>query len=193
MAKPAGKSGFIGIGTGAAAVAGILLALGAGQASGGSPAAKAELIPADAPRVLEEVRRPGASVVLVNVWATWCLPCREEFPDLMKLRRAWADRGLRLVLVSGDFPSDRPAVVKFLTARGVDFPTFLKDGNDMKFIDGLDSRWSGALPATFVYDGTGRLRSSWEGKADYASLERSVSDILNPRADSPAPNEEKKP
>jgi thiol-disulfide isomerase/thioredoxin len=150
-----------------------------------------ELIPATAPTVLAEVRRPGASVVLVNVWATWCLPCREEFPDLMKLRRSFLGRGLRLVLVSGDFDSDRASVVRFLAAQGVDFPSFMKDGGDMEFIDGLDARWSGALPATFLYDRAGRPRGFWEGKADYATLERRVTDVLTGRDESPAPTEEK--
>ena len=61
------------------------------------------LVPATADTVFQEVRKPGASVTVVNVWATWCQPCREEFPDLLKLRRAYARQGLRLVLVNADF------------------------------------------------------------------------------------------
>lgn len=136
------------------------------------------LIPATAPRIAEEVRRPGARVVLVNVWATWCEPCKEEMPDLLRLRRTLAPRGLRLVLVSGDFDTERRQVVRFLAAEGVDFPSFIKSGDDAAFIDGLDPRWSGALPATFVYDSVGHLRRFWEGKADFATLERRVLDVL---------------
>ncbi len=153
--------------------------------------AKAALVPADAARVLEEVRKPGASVVLVNVWATWCLPCREEFPDLMRLRRSWASRGLRLVLVSGDFDTDRAEALRFLSAHGVGFPSFIKHGGDMEFIDGLDPRWSGALPATFLYDSSGRLRDFWEGKADYATLERRVQQVVSGRAAAPPTAKEK--
>jgi len=56
----------------------------------------------------------------------------------MRLHRKWKDRGLRLVLVSGDFETDREAAVRFLAEQGVDFPSFLKEGSDMEFIDGLE-------------------------------------------------------
>ena len=175
----------------AVCIAASMLPLAAGAAA---PPAKREavLLPADAARLLEEVRKPGASVVLLNVWATWCQPCREEFPDLMKLRRNWADRGLRLVLVSGDFDTDRDDALRFLSAHGVAFPSFIKDGGDMEFIDGLDRRWSGALPATFLYDSSGRLRNFWEGKADYATLEQRVQDVVSGRAAPPPPAKEKR-
>lgn len=142
-------------------------------------AALPKVTPADAPRVLAEVRRPGASVVLVNVWATWCQPCREEMPDVVRVGKEYRDRGLRLVLVSADFPEAVGDAARFLADRGVDFPSFIKaDVPDQQFIDGLDPQWSGALPATFVFDGAGRLTAFWEGKADYAKLEKHVKEAL---------------
>jgi thiol-disulfide isomerase/thioredoxin len=147
------------------------------------------LAPADAGRVLDEVRRPGARAVLVNVWATWCTPCREEMPDLVRLHRDWADRGFRLVLVSGDFEEDAEAAREFLGSVGVDFPTLLKTQADMPFIDGLDERWSGALPATFLYDGNGKLVDSWEGKADAATLRSKVARVLEA---APPPDEKER-
>ena len=71
-----------------------------------TPGSAAPLIRASAADVLAAVKAPGAHMVVVNVWATWCIPCREEMPDLLRLRRAYAERGLRLILVSGDFASD---------------------------------------------------------------------------------------
>lgn len=152
---------------------------------GGSPEPTAsrppELHPATAAQVLEAVRRPGARAVLVNVWATWCLPCREEFPDILRLYRKHRESGLRLILVSGDFDDDREKQVgKFLAEHGVDFPSYLKEGDDMEFIDTLDPRWSGALPATFIYDSTGALRHFWEGKASYSTIKEKVLEVLGP-------------
>jgi thiol-disulfide isomerase/thioredoxin len=147
----------------------------------GSPGSAPEgrvLLPASAAQVLTAVREPGASVVVVNVWATWCIPCREEFPDLLRLRRSYRDRGLRLVLVSGDFSSERDAALGFLAEQGVDFPTYLKEGDDMEFINALDRRWSGALPATFVYDSSGMLQHFREGKTSYADFETMVQGVL---------------
>lgn len=136
------------------------------------------LLAGSADQVLAAVRAPGASAVLVSVWATWCLPCRAEFPDLLRLRRAYAERGVRVLLVSGDFASERPQVETFLREQGVDFPTYLKSGDDTEFIDAFDPDWSGALPATFLYDGHGRRRHSQLGAAGYATLEAQLKDVL---------------
>ncbi len=136
------------------------------------------LLPASATDVLQAVRAPGARVVLVNVWATWCLPCREEMPGLLRLRHAYAGRGLRLILVSGDFSSDADQAAAFLREQKVDFPTFIKKGADMEFIDAFDPQWSGALPATFIYDGQGTLRHTIHGKASYEQLEEKVRNIV---------------
>jgi thiol-disulfide isomerase/thioredoxin len=141
-------------------------------------AALPELRPATAEQVLAEVNRPGSKVVLVNVWATFCPPCREEFPDLVRVYRDYRDRGLKLVLVSADFDDAVPQARRFLQAQGVDFPSFLKTGDDMRFINGLNPDWSGALPATLVYDGSGRLRGFWEGRASFTRFEREVLDVL---------------
>ena len=126
------------------------------------------------------VRAAAGRVVLVNVWATWCEPCRQEFPDLLKLRRALAGRGLDLVLVSADFASRLPQVRSFLAAQGVEFTTYLKDESDTAFIDGLDPAWSGSLPATLVYDRSGTLREFWEGPATYETLLGKVNELLGP-------------
>ena len=133
---------------------------------------------ATAETVLREVRRPGATVTLVNVWATWCLPCREEFPDLLRLRRTYEGQGLRLVLVNADFGEGKDEAVKFLKEQGVDFPTLLKDQDDDAFISAMGGGWSGALPATFVFDGTGKLVEAWEHKETYAALESKIQPYL---------------
>ncbi len=142
------------------------------------PTTEPTLLPASAAQVLEAVRAPGARAVLVNVWATWCQPCVEEFPDLVRLHRAYQDRGLRLVLVSADFEEQREPVIAFLKRQGVSFPSYLKDQKDEAFIDGLDPRWSGALPASFVFDDRGAVVQFWEGKQSYAALEAKVAPLL---------------
>src|SRR5262245_25723266 len=92
------------------------------QAQAGTPAASGpEIRPASVDQILAAVKEPGAKVVLVNVWATWCAPCREEFPELVALGRAYHDRGLRLVLVCADFDDQVPIARSFLAANGVDF------------------------------------------------------------------------
>lgn len=144
----------------------------------GAAAPPPPIVPADAGEVLSAVREAGARAVLVNVWATWCLPCREELPDILRLRRELAARGLAVILVSTDFDDAKDAAVQFLAAQGVDFPSFLKTGGDVEFIDRLSPEWSGALPASFVFDGAGKLRHFREGKLTYKVFRELVLDVL---------------
>ncbi len=135
-------------------------------------------IAAQPDQLLAAIKNAKAKVVVVNVWATWCVPCREEFPDLLKLRRTYKDKGVEVLFVSGDFGSERAQVDTFLGEQGVDFPTYLKTGDDMQFINAFDPAWSGALPATFIYDGQGRRRHALLGKSSYAQFEAQVLDVL---------------
>jgi len=137
---------------------------------------------ATAADVLKAVRSARGDVVVVNVWATWCDPCRHEFPALLRVRREFAPSGLRLILVSADFADQRPKIVQFLAQQGVGFQTFLKAENDMSFINALDPAWSGALPATFVYDRSGKLHDFWEGEATYEAIAGKVRALLGREA-----------
>jgi len=166
--------------TGAAATAAgavILAALACGRPAP-APAAKPALTPVTAADVLREVQGSLGRVVLVNVWATWCEPCREELPDLVRVQRELGGQGFRLILVSADFVSQRPAAAAFLAAQGVRSPMFAKAQGDQEFIDGLESRWTGALPATLLFDRQGRKVAFWEGKASYAELVAKVKPLL---------------
>jgi thiol-disulfide isomerase/thioredoxin len=145
----------------------------------GATEAGPEITPATAEEVMTAVRASKAPVVLVNVWATWCIPCREEFPDLMKLERTYRDRGFDLVLVSADFEDQIPAARRFLAQHGVQAASFIKTGDDMHFINTLSPSWTGALPATMIFDRSRRLRGFREGKASYSWLEQQVLEALN--------------
>jgi len=126
----------------------------------------------------EQIRSADADVVVVNVWATWCATCREEFPDLLRLRADYGPRGVAVIFVSGDFPAQREDVVAMLEELGVAFPTYIKTGKDMEFIEALQPDWSGALPATFIFDDEGRTMDWWEGRADYDRFAAAVESAM---------------
>ncbi len=137
------------------------------------------LEPATAQQVLARVREPGARATLVNVWATWCGPCREEFPAIVSLAERRRDDGLRVLFVSADFEDQAADARAFLASHRAPGPWLMKSGPDMQFIDDLDRRWSGALPVTFVYDSNGEPVEFWEGGADSARFESAVSPLLD--------------
>jgi len=145
----------------------------------GTPALAPPVVePITAEGLKREIGQGGAAATVVNVWATWCLPCREEFPDLLQVEREYRQRGVRLVLVSADFPDRRGEVERFLSQHGVTFRSYLKDSPDMAFINALSPEWSGALPGTFVFDRAGVLRWFTEGKVTFQELREAVDKVV---------------
>ena len=97
--------------------------------------------------------------LLINFWATWCDPCREEFPDLVKIDSDYRSKGLNFVAVSLDDITDiKTAVPKFLNEMKATMPVVLLNVNDPEpAIKAVDDQWDGQLPATFLYDKDGKV------------------------------------
>jgi peroxiredoxin len=118
-------------------------------------------------------------VLLVNFWATWCDPCREEFPDLVRLYNTYRSRGLSVVAISMDEPESRPAIEQFLNTQGATFGSYRQHFKDFEaLVNSINPRWGGAIPATFLYDREGRLVESWEGATPFEEFETAVKPLL---------------
>jgi len=111
----------------------------------------------------------NGKILLLNVWATWCPPCVEEFPDLVKLARNIGEEKYEIVGISVDEPDDlNGKVIPFLQKYVVPFKVFIAEiGKQEDFINTLNSSWNGAIPATFIYDSTGSQRSFSIGTKSY--------------------------
>ena len=81
-------------------------------------------------------------------------------------------------MVSADDEDQRAAVARVLASMGLDGKAFIKSGSDTAFIDALDPKWRGALPATSLFDGKGTRRHSWLGPVTYQSLRSRVVELL---------------
>jgi thiol-disulfide isomerase/thioredoxin len=119
------------------------------------------------------------SVVLVDFWATWCVPCRAEMPALVKLAARHRGQGLKLVTISCDEPEQEAGALAFLRQHGAPPPVYIKRvKDDDRFINSIDPKWSGALPGLFVYDRQGRMVKSFIGETDMAALETALRKLL---------------
>ena len=158
-----------------------VLALAAAALTAAAPASRlsGEL---DASGLLERVARERGRVVLVNFWATWCEPCREEFPSLSRLQKAYGGRGVVVLGVSTDFSSQLPAVEKFLAMQRPSFQNYRKKsgGDDQVFIDAVDRSWGGELPFSVLYGRDGKKARVLSGKQSYEDFEREVRRLLGP-------------
>ena len=164
---------------GRAAIAGLLACLAAAASAFAAEATRLAG-DVDAKGLASAVAKDRGKVVIVNFWATWCVPCREEFPDLVRLEKAYRDRGVSVLGVSIDLPKDMPKIEKFLATNRPDFPNYLKrsGGDDQDFIDSVDKKWGGELPFTVVYGRDGKRARSLSGKQSYAEFEKAVTGLL---------------
>lgn len=113
------------------------------------------------PRTLEDY---AGEVILLNIWATWCGPCREEMPAIERLHRAFGPRGLKVLAVSIDGKGDEGAIRSFVSEYGLTFAILHDPEGDIQRI----YRTTG-VPETFVIARDGTIRKKTIGAADWSS------------------------
>jgi thiol-disulfide isomerase/thioredoxin len=110
-------------------------------------------------------------VVLVNFWATWCPPCREEIPELIELKRQYGDR-LQIIGISED--EDPPAkVLKFAQQKGMSYPIIMSTPQLIAAFGGVP-----ALPTSFLIDTQGRVVTKHTGLYPIESYHREIRSLL---------------
>ena len=114
---------------------------------------------------LKDLLKPSDKPRLINFWATWCDPCREEFPDLVKIGNDHKDK-VELITVSLDEPSELEGnVTKFLTQMKSGSPAFLLSTKDQDAAISMVSKdWQGALPFTILFNAQGEAVYQKQGK-----------------------------
>jgi thiol-disulfide isomerase/thioredoxin len=111
------------------------------------------------------------SVVLVNLWATWCPPCREEMPALQTFYEKYRSGGFVLIAINQE--ETREVVEPFVKEFGLTFPIWL----DLNYQAEREFK-TDSLPSSFVIDRTGKVRLMWFGSISKKNLEKYVTDII---------------
>ncbi len=110
-------------------------------------------------------------VVLVNLWATWCPPCKAELPVLQQYYEDHVDEGF--VIVGIDFGEPEATVNAFVQSSNLSYPIWVDEGSE----SGMAFN-SYSLPASFVIDRDGTVRLAWTGAISQAMLEKHVTPVI---------------
>ena len=127
----------------------------------------------------DRISKGGDTLYVVNFWATWCAPCIAELPYFEKLQTTYKDQPLKVLLVSLDFKSKlQKSVIPFVQKKQLTNETFLlNEANAQVYIDKISKEWSGAIPATLIYNKKNNVRKFYEKEFTYAELEQTYKSL----------------
>lgn len=113
-------------------------------------------------------------IVVLNFWATYCVPCRKEMPDLAVIQNEFAPLGVQVIGVSTDDLADRSKVLQFVKETKVNFPIWVGGTTEHMVRFGLGA----ALPGTVIIDRNGRITKIISGVVDQAGLRKQIEALL---------------
>ncbi len=118
--------------------------------------------------------------LLVTFWATWCEPCRDEYPMLNELAKQYAPQGLKVVGVNLDDDGDLILMRRFIARYKPIFPNYRKKpGEEDAFRQAVLPGWNGSLPASFFYAKDGRRIGQFIGERTRDAYETAIRSLLN--------------
>lgn len=125
--------------------------------------------------IKETLKASQGKLTLVHVWATWCDPCRDEFPELVQIMNEFSE--VDYLLVSADDPEEPELVEAFLQEYNSPADSLISTALNTEFIEALSPDWDGALPATFFYQ-DGKIVREWEGKRTHGVYAETIETLL---------------
>jgi thiol-disulfide isomerase/thioredoxin len=117
--------------------------------------------------------------LFINVWATWCVPCVEEFPDIIRTSEYIKDKDVDFISLNVDMGAEiDSAVVPFLRNFNAGFPVYnVIPKSAEKVINLLNDKWNGAIPATFIYDKSGDQKIFILGSEKYENFVSAIDSV----------------
>lgn len=132
----------------------------------GAPAPSFQAITLDAPPSTKGLADIRSGVTLLNLWATWCEPCKAEMPSIERLYGRYRDRGLRVVAVSVDSPGFEQAIKDFIAEYALTFDVWYDASGDIQ-----RSYRSRGIPSTYIIGRDGLIRLIRQGAVDWDAQE----------------------
>ena len=148
--------------------------------NGAAKAPKIVVAPIDTEALKNLLTQQRQRPLLVNFWATFCDPCRDEFPDLVKIDKEFRPQSLEFVTVSLDDMSDiKTTVPEFLGSMKATMPAYLLNVSDPEpAINLVDTNWRGDLPATYLYNEKGEVVFKHVGRVNAAELRSAIEKLV---------------
>ena len=131
---------------------------------------------------IKKLLKPNGKPLLVNFWATWCIPCQEEFPDLVEIDNEFKGKIDFITITLDDLAEIDRDVPKFLAEMKATMPTYLLRTTDENGVIGsISKEWTGGLPFTVLYDEKGDVAHARQGKIKPDVVRAKISSLIEPK------------
>jgi thiol-disulfide isomerase/thioredoxin len=128
---------------------------------------------------LENIIKPNGKPLLINFWATWCDPCREEFPELVQIDAKYKGKIDFITVSLDDIEDINTGVPQFLVNMKAEMPTYLlKTRDEGTAIAMVAPDWQGGLPFTVLFDRNGKITHFRQGKIKIETLCEKIDELL---------------
>ncbi len=154
------------------------------KVTGDKPSVKTDLpkitqVDENTVKELFAVKKENAKPLLVNFWATWCVPCREEFPDLVKIDEEYRGK-IDFITITLDDPAELSRdVPQFLAEMKAEMPTYLLyTSKESEVISAISKEWSGGLPFTVLYNEKREITYAHQGVVKTDILKAKINELI---------------
>ncbi|AKJ64675.1 TlpA family protein disulfide reductase [Kiritimatiella glycovorans] len=166
------------------AMAALLLAMAVGCGAkdtgerGDASSAELTVEPAGVAEIERRIDESDKELVMVHLWATWCPPCRAEFPGLVKLGTLPEADRMEVILISVDPAGNPDQVRSFLNKYGSPWGSLIAENPGEELIRLFSKQWNGSIPATFFFGPERQRLESWVGAHSRERYEETIKDLL---------------
>ncbi len=125
------------------------------------------------------LKNDSGKLRLINIWATWCPPCRAEFPELVTINRMYRKRDFEMITISIDKPDQRGTVLEFLKQHQASNRNTLFNSTDLnQVVEATNKEWMGAVPLTLLVLPGGEIAYKQLGEIEALETKRAIVEIL---------------
>jgi thiol-disulfide isomerase/thioredoxin len=129
----------------------------------------------DVPGIKDIIKNNSDKLRLINVWASWCGPCVQEFPDFVIIDRIYRSRQFEFVSINADKISRKENVLKFLLKNEASNRNFIfSSDNNSDLVEAIDPQWSGALPYTMLVEQGGNIIYRTQGPINMVEMRKLI-------------------
>ncbi len=129
--------------------------------------------------LMKRIENRSGKPLFLNIWASWCAPCRTEMPHIVELYNEYKNKVDFMAVSIDSFTGTKDDVPQAMKELNMNLPTFVISAEKQgEVINKIDEKWEGSIPATFLYNSQGKKVNHFEGAKSKETFKQAINDVL---------------